>query len=322
MAVDSHSVKLACAAALPLVVYLLHRSRRRASRVSVVPPAGERVLVVGASSGVGKEIALKYAARGARVMLTGRRVAELDAAADECRALSTAVKVRAERMDATVAEDVLRVRDVLLADWAGCDTVIIAAGVSALQPLLAVAGVEHNTRTNVFEPAQVTLDGLQRAQHIAERAVAGNYIGILLSLVALIPVLSQTSRRPAVLLVSSLAAVIPAPTRTLYASTKAASLLLFQALAIEHPQVKFTTCMPSTIEGNFRASAVDSGPVRETLEKALKKDTVARACIHGVDAEKPSVWLPRTHWLGPIIRSILPNMIDSMARRKYNFVGA
>lgn len=63
---------------------------------------------------------------------------------------------------------------------------IIAAGVSALQPLLAVAGVEHDTRTNVFEPAQVTLAGLQHAQSVAELAVAGNYTGPLLSLVAFV----------------------------------------------------------------------------------------------------------------------------------------
>lgn len=115
MAVDGNSIKVACAAALPLVLYLLHKSRRRASRASVVPHAGERVLIIGSSSGIGLSVALKYAARGARVFLTGRRAAELEEAAAACRALGTAADVRAERMDATVPEDVLRIRDLLLA---------------------------------------------------------------------------------------------------------------------------------------------------------------------------------------------------------------
>lgn len=77
--------------------------------------------------------------------------------------------------------------------------------------------------------------------------------------------------------------------------------------------------MPSTVEGNFRASAVDSGPVRETLETALKKDDVAQACIHGVDAESPTVWLPRTYQFASVLRTVMPTMVDNIARRKYNF---
>ncbi|EJD55237.1 NAD(P)-binding protein [Auricularia subglabra TFB-10046 SS5] len=316
---DSHSAKLAGAAVLPLIAYLLYRSRRRAARASVVPRKGERVLIIGATSGVGRDVAVQYAARGARVFLTGRRAAELESAGAECSAFGTAAAVRIERADASVAEDVLRMRDALLSEWGGVDTVIIAAGVSALRPLLSVAGVEHDIRGNAFAPGQVTLAGLQNAQHVAERAVAGNYIGPMLSLIALIPVLSQTSPRPAVLLVSSLAAVIPPPTRTLYASTKAASLLLFQALSIEHPQVKFTACLPSTIEGNFRASAVDGGEVRESLAKVLKKADVARACIRGVDNEARSIFMPGFYKFATTVYNFIPSLVEGIARRKYNF---
>ena len=39
------------------------------------------------------------------------------------------------------------------------------------------------------------------------------------------------------MLVSSAAAIIPAPTRSLYCASKAASLILYQSLAIEHPKI-------------------------------------------------------------------------------------
>jgi hypothetical protein len=50
--------------------------------------------------------------------------------------------------------------------------------------------------------------------------------------------------------------------------------MLFRALAIEHPSISFNFICPGTIEGNFRASAVDGGDVREVLDDALKSEDV------------------------------------------------
>src|SRR5216110_286369 len=47
----------------------------------------ERTIVVtGASSGIGRQVALDFAARGARLVLSARRGDRLMAVADECRA--------------------------------------------------------------------------------------------------------------------------------------------------------------------------------------------------------------------------------------------
>ena len=70
--------------------------------------------------------------------------------------------------------------------------------------------------------------------------------------------MEKTSDSPAILLISSLGAAIPAPTRAIYGSTKAGALALYQALAIEHPSIAFSYILPSTVQGLFRASAVDA----------------------------------------------------------------
>lgn len=134
--------------------------------------------------------------------------------------------------------------------------------------------------------------------------------------------LMRTSSSPAILLVSSAAAIIPAPTRALYASSKAASLLLYQALAIEHRNIAFSFVLPSTIEGNFRASAVDSGPVRESdpNKTGLKTDYVAKRCIDAVDRRvRGNVVIPWYFNLGHIMYYLWPARIERAAAKKYNF---
>ena len=135
--------------------------------------------------------------------------------------------------------------------------------------------------------------------------------------------LQRTSAAPAILLVSSLAAVVGAPTRALYAATKASSLLLYQSLAIEHPRIAFSFVLPSTIEGNFRASAVDAGPVREDdpNKTGLKIGYVASRCVDAVDrAVTGNVFLPWFPYsLGQILYKMWPAYVEKRAREKYNF---
>jgi hypothetical protein len=67
---------------IPILVAFFKWSR---PRQQAIPPYRERVLILGASSGVGKEIALKYAGRGCRyIALVGRREQELNEVAKEC----------------------------------------------------------------------------------------------------------------------------------------------------------------------------------------------------------------------------------------------
>ncbi|KAF8531024.1 hypothetical protein JB92DRAFT_2854639 [Gautieria morchelliformis] len=300
----------------PLLYYFLSYSRQH--RQHIVPRSQERVLILGASSGIGRAIAHLYASRGACVCIVGRREDKLEAVRLECVDLLPShkdAKILKLSEDFSDPEGLLRIRDRLTQEWDGLDTLVVNAGVSALQPLLAIAGVP----TDQVGLRMTDIDGLSRVRDVANAAMRGNFTGPLLSAVTYIPLLAQTSRSPSILLVSSIAAVIPAPTRTLYAASKAASLLLFQALSIEHPEIQFTTVLPSTVEGDFRASAVDGGTVRESLSKSLKRDRVARGCLLAIDAGQRTLWLPWSYRLAHLLYWILPGLVDAGARRKYRF---
>jgi len=287
---------------------------------------GERVLVLGASSGIGKSIARQYAKRGARVCIVGRREAHVNQVQAECRdARSLSGFEVAENdifsvsADFTSIDDMVKVRDLLDQKWQGMDTLIVAAGVSALQPLLAIAGVETEGAKTAL--SLTTKEGIQRAVDSSSAAMRGNYTGPLIAALTFIPLLLNTSSSPSILLVSSLASVIPAPTRSLYASSKSSSLLLYQSLAIEHPGITFTFVMPSTVEGDFRASAVDSGPVREAdpNQHGLKREDVARRCITAVDGQEKTVFMPGATRYGHLLYWIWPRLIERFATKKYNY---
>lgn len=142
------------------------RSRRRDRRVS---HAEERVLVLGASSGVGRAVAKQYAARGARVCVVARRADAISALAKEC-----GDGCIWEVADFSKAADVVALRTRLEEDWGGLDTLHICAGVSALQPVMALTGTRSSKE-------DATVSGIRAAVDIAGRAIEGNFNGPLTS---------------------------------------------------------------------------------------------------------------------------------------------
>lgn len=87
------------------------------------PMNGKTALVTGASSGIGRAIAQRFADDGARVYLTGRRKDELEAAAEAIGPEAVAVPA-----DVSRAADLDRVMDVIRADGHRLDAVVANAG--------------------------------------------------------------------------------------------------------------------------------------------------------------------------------------------------
>lgn len=273
-------------------------------RQTILPPYRERVLILGASSGVGRELALAYANRGCRqLIIVGRREKELKSVAILCdqerkkgeewdmsdeapgyefeQGKMNTISIQA---DCSNAEDIIRIREECREAVKGIDTVHICFGVSALRPLLGIAGVDPirsmkraDLLPNLPSPkdklAEADLAGILVTQEATRRINEVNVTGTSMVLAAFLPFLQMTSPSPSIHLLSSAAAVIPAPTRSLYGASKAAQLILFQSVAIEsaaqakharkqgslqkRAHVRFYASVPGTIRSNFRASAVD-----------------------------------------------------------------
>ena len=118
---------------------------------------GSKILVTGASSGIGAALAPELAARGATVGVVARRADRLAQVQAECRAAGGEASVWAcdlGDLDATreLAENVL-------AEWGSIDCLVNNAAIPKRVPAMSIsmAEVEETVRVNFLSPAQLTL---------------------------------------------------------------------------------------------------------------------------------------------------------------------
>ena len=168
---------------------------------------GQRVWLVGASSGIGAALARELFDRGARVAVSARRAGALEALVpDAARERALVVP-----MDVTDAASVAAAHRQVLAQWGGIDLTIWVAGTYA--PLRA---------------QEFRLDD-------ALRVVRTNLDGVLNGLATLLPVI-RGERRGGVALVSSVAGYRGLPKSLVYGPTKAALNNLTESLYLDlHP---------------------------------------------------------------------------------------
>jgi len=103
--------------------------------------AGRTALVIGGSSGIGREIALGYRAAGATVLIAGRRRDALDAVAAELGGNGPRIAYQA---DARAAAALLELREAIEADHGPVDVLVNCQGTTAIKPALELSEAEYD----------------------------------------------------------------------------------------------------------------------------------------------------------------------------------
>ena len=123
------------------------------------------VVVTGASSGIGKETALRYASRHARIALASRSAESLEPVAEACRAAGAA-EVMVQATDISDAEQVQSLFDNAIARFGRIDVATQCAAITAFGRFedLPVDVFDGIVRTNVLGAANVARSALVHFQ--------------------------------------------------------------------------------------------------------------------------------------------------------------
>ncbi|GJF15996.1 short-chain type dehydrogenase/reductase [Mycolicibacterium cyprinidarum] len=262
--------------------------------MSRLPPASVTgaVLVTGASSGIGEEIAREFTRRGYRVILVARR-------ADRLRALADSLGGSARVLPADLAdpEDRATLPDQVAALGLTVDVLVNNAGLSNLGSV---------ARSNPKDELQLVEVDVAAVVDLCSRFVPA----------------MVSRRRGAVLNVASVGAFGPVPWQASYGAAKAFVLSYTEAMREElrGTGVAASTVCPGPVHTGFGEAA---GISDEEAEKMLPKflweeaETVAKSAIDGLDRGRSVIVPGAPNRAAALINRLAPRrmLLPLVARR-------
>jgi retinol dehydrogenase 12 len=118
--------------------------------------SGKTCLVTGATSGIGKDTALRLAMLGATVIIAGRDAARSEAAASDLRRGVPGAQVETMTADLSSLAEVHRLAEQVTARHDRLDVLVNNAGVISMRPQLTASGLEITFATNHLGPFLLT----------------------------------------------------------------------------------------------------------------------------------------------------------------------
>jgi short-subunit dehydrogenase len=253
------------------------------------------VVITGASKGIGAELARQLAAKGARLVLAARGIAELEEVAQQCR--ERGASVLTVKADVAVERDCMAIMSGAALAYGGIDVLVNNAGM---------------TMWARFED----IEDLS----ILERIMQVNYMGAVYCTGHALPWLRTSG---GVLVgISSLAGRTGVPTRTGYSAAKHAMAGFFDSLRIElaGSGVAVTMIYPGFVSTGIRENA--TGPDGEPiLVSPVKEGEVmgvgecARIIVDAIERRRREVVMTARGKMGLWLKLVAPSLIDRIARR-------
>jgi short-subunit dehydrogenase len=251
------------------------------------------VIITGASSGIGRELAHQLADQGAWLVLAARNVERLQAVKTECQKrggkaivvpTDVAVQGRCADMVRRTVEEYGRI-----------DALVNNAGITMW------ATFDEVTDLSVFE-----------------KIIQVNYMGSVYCTHYALPYLKQS--RGQIVGISSLTGKTGVPTRSGYSASKHAMVGFFDSLRIEVAPfgVSVTMIYPGFVSSEVRARAfgpdgkpLGDSPVRET--EVMTVETCARLIVEALAKRKREVVMTLRGKLGQWLKLIAPGLVDRIA---------
>lgn len=226
------------------------------------------ILITGASSGLGAEMARQFASRGHDLALCARRTERLVELREEILRDHPGLKIEVKDLDVTDDGQVFEVFRAFKADFGRIDRVIINAGLGKGAPL-GTGRYDANKQTAMTNFV-AALAQAEAAMEIFREQNAGHLV-----------------------MISSMSAMRGMPkTLTTYAATKAGVAHLAEGLRTElHGKpIKVTVLYPGYIRSEMNEKVEQSTPLMASTEKGV------RAMVEAIEKEKASACVPALPW--------------------------
>jgi short-subunit dehydrogenase len=232
-------------------------------------PKRKTILITGASSGLGAEMARQFAALGHDLALCARRIEKLDALKEEIAVAHPDRRVEIRTLDVNDDDQVFEVFRDFKKDFGTIDRVVINAGVGKGAPL--GTGRYDANRETAMTNFVAALAQSEAAMEIFREQNAGHFV-----------------------MISSMSAMRGLPkTMTTYAATKAGVAHLAEGLRNElyGKPIKVTVLYPGYIASEMN-ERVDPKKVKgmATTENGVK------AMVDAIEKEKDSACVPPLPW--------------------------
>ena len=226
------------------------------------------ILITGASSGLGEEMARQFAARGHDLALCARRTDRLEALKAEIVAAHPGCRVEVRALDVNDHDQVFEVFRAFREDFGSIDRVVVNAGLGKGAPL-----------------------GTGRFDANRETAMT-NFIGALAQTEAALEIFRDQNAGHLVM-ISSMSAMRGMPrTITTYAATKAGVAHLAEGVRADlmGTPIKVSVIYPGYIRSEMN-ERVKNAPFMVSTEKGVS------AIVEAVEKEKDSAHVPPWPWI-------------------------
>ncbi len=215
---------------------------------------GQSVLVVGASSGIGRETAVLFAREGSRVMAAARRKDRLEELQKQLAGEGHKIEIAAA--DAGVAAQMQELAKSTLAKFGKIDILVYVTGTNTPDRYL-----DKLTPGLWDELITVNLNGAFYATH------------------AILPSMRDAGRGH-LIYISSISGIVPDVSGSAYQASKRGMIGLSHAVRVEEKEKGIRTCV--ICPGLVETEILEKRPVKpsaETLAKALQPIDVAEAVL-------------------------------------------
>lgn len=257
---------------------------------------GQRAIVTGAASGIGRSTALTLARRGADVIVTDRNAQDLEPVVDAIRAMGR--DAESHGFD--------------VSDLAGWQDLAASLGPRGVQILVNNAGV---ALTGPF--LQCSIEDLHWQLDV-------NLRGVMYGCHTMLPVLLDQPRAH-VVNISSLFGIISMPDNAAYCMSKHAVKALTECLMVELPRhVRLTSVHPGAVatqivtSGRYRSGGgMSARGAAKVIANGVTPDVAAGQIVDAIAADRERLIIGRDAQLLSALQWLLPVRHRSLLRRYY-----